>query len=164
MISDAQKYDVAKRILQAWNQKIQDFREGMDDAAIAMESGVPEIEVRTIRWETVGDTRAERARLKLFEENKEKILEHLASGLIETASQQQEVWHEISSVTSGLRVNLEKLLNLHPVQRELVQAYGMLARRDLYRLLRQLNSNIKTTTIMLESINRISANFDWSLE
>jgi hypothetical protein len=174
MINDTQKYDVAKRIFQAWNHKTQDFREGMDDASIAKEAGVLEIDVRTIRWETVGDTHSERARAQSADAKTRKALEDLAYGfqendhnaekLIGIAEEQQEVWREILSLTADLNSILAKLPDPRSADYGTIRAAESKAYRKFTSLWRNLTSSANATSEMLEEVAKIGEKVGWSIE
>jgi hypothetical protein len=118
MVSEEKKYSIVKKILQCWNHAAGDFREGYSDFVIAKELAIPEIEVRTIRWDTIGDTRAEREKeaqreslaLEIIEnakKNRDAVFGHI-SALIETASEQEQVWANFADAAESFDYPLER--------------------------------------------------------
>ena len=107
MISDAQKYLVLKLLLKGWNSVKGEFKAGFDDSSVARDAGVPVIEVRTIRWEVLGDTVRER---EIEARNRVAALKVVSDALIEKADaiSKQAVYD--SYVWADIKERLEQLV------------------------------------------------------
>jgi hypothetical protein len=173
VISDAEKYAVVKRILQAWDQAVGDFRPGTNDAVIAKAVNLPEIEVRTVRWETVGDTRLEREKrtardrhaqqvVRSAAQNLERILS-VADTLLTEAEGRAETWSQIAIAADDLGSILRKMpgaLHASPSESITLEAKAYKKLAVLWDALSSLDSVSKVRRQVLTIGNTIG----WSPE
>jgi hypothetical protein len=121
MVNDAKKYEIIKQILAVWDQRLSAYKDNKSDAAIAKILGLAEIDVRTVRWETVGDTQLEKDRRNLRYNNAKVVvrevtknfnqIKRIVDELSEDARNYAEIWSEIAEVSDDLGATIRDMPN-----------------------------------------------------
>ena len=122
--------------MQSWNHVAGDFRQGYSDSVIAKELAIPEIEVRTIRWDAIGDTRAEREKNKIesraieitqnVKKDQNAVLVY-TDALIDTASEQEQIWAGFADAAESFGYPLERAEEESKIWSEIAKAATRIA-------------------------------------
>jgi hypothetical protein len=145
----------------------------MNDAVIAQAVKVPEIEVRTVRWETVGDTRAEREKRAIRDRHAQQMVRSAAENLkcilgvadtlVAHAESCAETWSEIAVAAADLGSILRKMpgaLHASPAESLALEAGAYRKLAALWDALSGLDSAAKARRHVLAIGNTIG----WSPE